>query len=168
MPLKAELLQFQSQCHNDSRCQERGPVLIWGTSPTVNCSCASIQCWRLQWNQRSCCQCLKLFVVFVQDIFNAFIKQNPILVHQLPCFWNVQLSDHTRSEQCYTEVSDLKVHTHTHKNHSIINVLLRTETLTVSAWQSSLHVPVTELTQILEYLLNHSEISNLGRTEDSL
>lgn len=45
----------------------------------------------------------------VQDIFNAFIKQNPVLVHQLPCFWNVQLSDHTRSEQCYTEVSDLKV-----------------------------------------------------------
>ncbi|XP_037649656.1 LARGE xylosyl- and glucuronyltransferase 2 [Sebastes umbrosus] len=44
-----------------------------------------------------------------QDIFNAFIKQNPVLVHQLPCFWNVQLSDHTRSEQCYTEVSDLKV-----------------------------------------------------------
>uniref|UniRef100_A0A667XD45 LARGE xylosyl- and glucuronyltransferase 2 n=1 Tax=Myripristis murdjan TaxID=586833 RepID=A0A667XD45_9TELE len=43
------------------------------------------------------------------DIFNAFIKQNPVLVHQLPCFWNVQLSDHTRSEQCYTEVSDLKV-----------------------------------------------------------
>lgn len=44
-----------------------------------------------------------------QDIFNAIIKQNPVLVHQLPCFWNVQLSDHTRSEQCYTEVSDLKV-----------------------------------------------------------
>lgn len=32
-----------------------------------------------------------------------------MLVHQLPCFWNVQLSDHTRSELCYTEVSDLKV-----------------------------------------------------------
>ncbi|TMS13472.1 LARGE xylosyl- and glucuronyltransferase 2, partial [Larimichthys crocea] len=46
-----------------------------------------------------------------QDIFNAFIKQNPVLVHQLPCFWNVQLSDHTRSEQCYTEVSDLKLQT---------------------------------------------------------
>nr|XP_061811239.1 xylosyl- and glucuronyltransferase LARGE2s-like [Nerophis lumbriciformis] len=44
-----------------------------------------------------------------QDIFNAFIKQNPVLVYQLPCFWNVQLSDHTRSELCYTEVSDLKV-----------------------------------------------------------
>ncbi|CAG5848498.1 unnamed protein product [Menidia menidia] len=47
--------------------------------------------------------------VCLQDIFNAFIKQNPVLVHQLPCFWNVQLSDHTRSEQCYTEVSDLKM-----------------------------------------------------------
>lgn len=44
-----------------------------------------------------------------QDIFNAVIKQNPFLVHQLPCFWNVQLSDHTRSEQCYRDVSDLKV-----------------------------------------------------------
>lgn len=47
----------------------------------------------------------------LQDIFNAFIKQSPVLVHQLPCFWNVQLSDHTRSEQCYSEVSDLKVRT---------------------------------------------------------
>ncbi|XP_061133355.1 xylosyl- and glucuronyltransferase LARGE2s isoform X3 [Syngnathus typhle] len=46
-----------------------------------------------------------------QDIFNAFIKQNPALVYQLPCFWNVQLSDHTRSELCYTEVSDLKLQT---------------------------------------------------------
>uniref|UniRef100_UPI00358F8CC7 xylosyl- and glucuronyltransferase LARGE1-like isoform X2 n=1 Tax=Myxine glutinosa TaxID=7769 RepID=UPI00358F8CC7 len=44
-----------------------------------------------------------------QDIFNAVLKQNPFLVYQLPCFWNVQLSDHTRSEQCYKEVSDLKV-----------------------------------------------------------
>lgn len=37
------------------------------------------------------------------------IKQNPDLVHHLPCQWNVQLSDNTRSEQCYMEVSDLKV-----------------------------------------------------------
>uniref|UniRef100_A0A8C5C3Y2 LARGE xylosyl- and glucuronyltransferase 1 n=1 Tax=Gadus morhua TaxID=8049 RepID=A0A8C5C3Y2_GADMO len=44
-----------------------------------------------------------------QDIFNAVIKQNPFLVHQMPCFWNVQLSDHTRSEKCYKDVSDLKV-----------------------------------------------------------
>lgn len=47
--------------------------------------------------------------VCAQDIFNAVIKQNPFLVHQLPCFWNVQLSDHTRSEKCYKDVSDLKV-----------------------------------------------------------
>ncbi|KAJ3612680.1 hypothetical protein NHX12_020945 [Muraenolepis orangiensis] len=45
----------------------------------------------------------------LQDIFNAVIKQNPFLVHQMPCFWNVQLSDHTRSEKCYKDVSDLKV-----------------------------------------------------------
>ncbi|XP_027899735.1 xylosyl- and glucuronyltransferase LARGE1 isoform X1 [Xiphophorus couchianus] len=44
-----------------------------------------------------------------QDIFNAVIKQNPFLVYQLPCYWNVQLSDHTRSEKCYKDVSDLKV-----------------------------------------------------------
>ncbi|XP_062973528.1 xylosyl- and glucuronyltransferase LARGE2 isoform X2 [Elgaria multicarinata webbii] len=44
-----------------------------------------------------------------QDIFNAVIKQSPALVYRLPCFWNVQLSDHTRSEQCYSEVTDLKV-----------------------------------------------------------
>ncbi|XP_053545281.1 xylosyl- and glucuronyltransferase LARGE2 [Bombina bombina] len=44
-----------------------------------------------------------------QDIFNAVIKGSSSLVYQLPCFWNVQLSDHTRSEQCYSELADLKV-----------------------------------------------------------
>uniref|UniRef100_A0A1B6CYE9 LARGE xylosyl- and glucuronyltransferase 1 n=1 Tax=Clastoptera arizonana TaxID=38151 RepID=A0A1B6CYE9_9HEMI len=44
-----------------------------------------------------------------QDIFNAVIKQHPYLVMNLPCQWNVQLSDNTRSESCYTEVTDLKV-----------------------------------------------------------
>ncbi|PSN31281.1 LARGE xylosyl- and glucuronyltransferase 2 [Blattella germanica] len=44
-----------------------------------------------------------------QDIFNAIIKQHPYLVYNLPCQWNVQLSDNTRSELCYTEVTDLKV-----------------------------------------------------------
>uniref|UniRef100_A0A5F8H4U0 LARGE xylosyl- and glucuronyltransferase 2 n=1 Tax=Monodelphis domestica TaxID=13616 RepID=A0A5F8H4U0_MONDO len=44
-----------------------------------------------------------------QDIFNAVIKQHPWLVHPLPCSWNVQLSDHTRAERCYSEASDLKV-----------------------------------------------------------
>jgi len=56
------------------------------------------------------CVCVCVCVcVHPQDIFNAVIKQNPFLVHQLPCFWNVQLSDHTRSEKCYKDVSDLKV-----------------------------------------------------------
>lgn len=44
-----------------------------------------------------------------QDIFNAVIKQHPYLVYNLPCQWNVQLGDNTRSELCYTEVTDLKV-----------------------------------------------------------
>ncbi|XP_076450091.1 xylosyl- and glucuronyltransferase LARGE1-like [Babylonia areolata] len=44
-----------------------------------------------------------------QDIFNTVIKQNPYLVYRLPCQWNVQLSENTRSEQCYSEVSDLKI-----------------------------------------------------------
>lgn len=44
-----------------------------------------------------------------QDIFNAIIKQHPYFVYKLPCQWNVQLSDNTRSELCYSEVTDLKV-----------------------------------------------------------
>ncbi|KAG8188320.1 hypothetical protein JTE90_008960 [Oedothorax gibbosus] len=44
-----------------------------------------------------------------QDIFNAVLKQHPYLIHKLPCQWNVQLSDNTLSEICYTEVQDLKV-----------------------------------------------------------
>ncbi|XP_022363252.1 LARGE xylosyl- and glucuronyltransferase 2 isoform X4 [Enhydra lutris kenyoni] len=44
-----------------------------------------------------------------QDIFNAVIKEHPGLVQPLPCIWNVQLSDHTLAERCYSEASDLKV-----------------------------------------------------------
>ncbi|XP_034500581.1 LARGE xylosyl- and glucuronyltransferase 2 isoform X4 [Ailuropoda melanoleuca] len=44
-----------------------------------------------------------------QDIFNAVIKEHPRLVQPLPCVWNVQLSDHTLAERCYSEASDLKV-----------------------------------------------------------
>lgn len=44
-----------------------------------------------------------------QDIFNAVITQNKYMLHEIPCQWNVQLSDNTRSESCYTEVIDLKV-----------------------------------------------------------
>jgi len=44
-----------------------------------------------------------------QDIFNAVIKSNPQLVFKLPCTWNVQLGDNTRSANCYKDVSELKV-----------------------------------------------------------
>ncbi|XP_045873627.1 LARGE xylosyl- and glucuronyltransferase 2 isoform X2 [Meles meles] len=44
-----------------------------------------------------------------QDIFNAVIKEHPGLVRPLPCIWNVQLSDHTLAERCYSGASDLKV-----------------------------------------------------------
>ncbi|XP_065578708.1 xylosyl- and glucuronyltransferase LARGE2s-like isoform X2 [Artemia franciscana] len=44
-----------------------------------------------------------------QDVINGVIHQSPHLVHRLPCFWNVQLSDNTLSEECYTSVSDIKV-----------------------------------------------------------
>lgn len=44
-----------------------------------------------------------------QDIFNAVIKEHPDMVLKLPCQWNVQLSDKTRSHICYKEAIDLKV-----------------------------------------------------------
>lgn len=44
-----------------------------------------------------------------QDIFNAVLFQEPRLMYRLPCQYNVQLSDNTRSELCYSEVADLKV-----------------------------------------------------------
>ncbi|KAM6158844.1 xylosyl- and glucuronyltransferase LARGE2 [Rhynchocyon petersi] len=44
-----------------------------------------------------------------QDIFNSIIKECAELVLLLPCVWNVQLSDHTLAEHCYSTASDLKV-----------------------------------------------------------
>ncbi|XP_014666068.1 PREDICTED: glycosyltransferase-like protein LARGE1, partial [Priapulus caudatus] len=44
-----------------------------------------------------------------QDIFNTVLKEHPYLLHNLPCAWNIQLSENTRSELCYSEVSDLKI-----------------------------------------------------------
>uniref|UniRef100_A0A8D8SAD0 Glycosyltransferase-like protein LARGE2 n=1 Tax=Cacopsylla melanoneura TaxID=428564 RepID=A0A8D8SAD0_9HEMI len=42
-----------------------------------------------------------------QDIFNAIISEHPYLVYTLPCQWNVQLSDNTKSDElCYTELTD--------------------------------------------------------------
>uniref|UniRef100_A0A4W3K9S0 LARGE xylosyl- and glucuronyltransferase 1 n=1 Tax=Callorhinchus milii TaxID=7868 RepID=A0A4W3K9S0_CALMI len=67
--------------------------------------------WEQMWRLTAERELMNMFSTSLadQDIFNAVIKQNPYLVYQLPCFWNVQLSDHTRSEQCYKDVSDLKV-----------------------------------------------------------
>ena len=45
-----------------------------------------------------------------QDIFNGLLKQHPYLLHRLPCQWNLQLSDNTRSEQiCSSGIHDLKI-----------------------------------------------------------
>ena len=44
-----------------------------------------------------------------QDIFNAVLKENSELVLTMPCQWNVQLSEHTKSDECYRDLSDLKV-----------------------------------------------------------
>ena len=44
-----------------------------------------------------------------QDIINAVIKNHPDIVYNVPCQWNVQLSDNTRSELCYSELTDIKV-----------------------------------------------------------
>lgn len=44
-----------------------------------------------------------------QDIFNAMLKQHTDLLFRLPCQWNVQLSDNTLSELCYSEVQELKI-----------------------------------------------------------
>lgn len=36
-----------------------------------------------------------------QDIINSVLKENRHLLYELPCVWNVQLSDHTVSYTCY-------------------------------------------------------------------
>jgi len=62
-----------------------------------------------------------------QDIFNAVITQNPKMLFEIPCQWNVQLSDNTRSESCYTEVTDLKVinnHFMRHCGQCSVNICL--------------------------------------------
>ncbi|XP_057340323.1 xylosyl- and glucuronyltransferase LARGE1-like [Microplitis mediator] len=44
-----------------------------------------------------------------QDIINAVIKDNPRMVFILDCTWNVQLSDHTISDQCYTKAKQIRI-----------------------------------------------------------
>ncbi|XP_023245616.1 LARGE xylosyl- and glucuronyltransferase 2 isoform X2 [Copidosoma floridanum] len=44
-----------------------------------------------------------------QDIINAVIKSNPKFVYTIDCTWNVQLSDHALSENCYNNVNQLNI-----------------------------------------------------------
>ena len=44
-----------------------------------------------------------------QDIINAVIKEYPHIVYRIDCTWNIQLSDHTLSESCYSDASRLNV-----------------------------------------------------------
>nr|XP_031315586.1 LARGE xylosyl- and glucuronyltransferase 2 isoform X1 [Camelus dromedarius] len=67
--------------------------------------------WEQMWKMTATRELLTLPATSLadQDIFNAVIKEHPWLVQPLPCVWNVQLSDHTLAERCYSEASDLKV-----------------------------------------------------------
>ena len=44
-----------------------------------------------------------------QDIINAVIKEHPSMVHKIKCTWNIQLSDHTISDLCYRDTSQINV-----------------------------------------------------------
>ncbi|XP_052800694.1 xylosyl- and glucuronyltransferase LARGE2s-like [Mya arenaria] len=67
--------------------------------------------WMSTWRQVAEKELLVMYHTALadQDIINSVLKQYPNLVKTLPCQWNVQLSDNTRSEHCYSEVSDLKI-----------------------------------------------------------
>lgn len=44
-----------------------------------------------------------------QDIINTVIKRYPSIVYRLPCIWNVQLSDHSLSTQCFMNTSTYSI-----------------------------------------------------------
>lgn len=48
-------------------------------------------------------------IVLKQDIFNAVLKEHPYFVYHLPCQWNVQLSDNSKSDKCYNQLEEPKV-----------------------------------------------------------
>lgn len=50
-----------------------------------------------------------------QDIINAVIKNNPKFVYTIDCVWNVQLSDHALSENCYSNADQLNVSSYPRK-----------------------------------------------------
>ncbi|XP_035530653.1 LARGE xylosyl- and glucuronyltransferase 1-like [Morone saxatilis] len=103
MPISSTFISAQLGFHNLSPRSPRVILLLLDRLRKLRWE----QMWRLT-AERELMSMLSTSLAD-QDIFNAVIKQNPFLVHQLPCFWNVQLSDHTRSEKCYKDVSDLKL-----------------------------------------------------------
>ncbi|CAG5079121.1 Similar to Large1: LARGE xylosyl- and glucuronyltransferase 1 (Mus musculus) [Cotesia congregata] len=57
-----------------------------------------------------------------QDIINAVIKNNPSMVYVLDCTWNVQLSDHTISDQCYSTAKRIQIlHWNSPRKQSVKN-----------------------------------------------
>lgn len=56
-----------------------------------------------------------------QDIMNTVLKQYPHLVYDVPCYWNTQLSDHTRSESCYKNNKIKVVHWNSPKKFNVNN-----------------------------------------------
>lgn len=44
-----------------------------------------------------------------QDIINAVIKERPFIVYKIKCTWNIQLSDHTISDICYRDTSQISI-----------------------------------------------------------
>lgn len=44
-----------------------------------------------------------------QDIINTLIKAMPSIVYNLSCSWNVQLSDHTHSDECYLNADQYQI-----------------------------------------------------------
>lgn len=61
------------------------------------------------------------YLFILKDIFNAVIKSNPQLVFKLPCTWNVQLGDNTRSA-----VSDVLSHKWNCLRRILLNVWAKT------------------------------------------
>ena len=41
---------------------------------------------------------VSILAITLQDIINTVIKHHPLIHYIMPCYWNVQLSEHTLSE----------------------------------------------------------------------
>ncbi|GAB1865524.1 Glycosyltransferase-like protein LARGE1 [Camponotus japonicus] len=44
-----------------------------------------------------------------QDVINAVINEQPNIVHEIDCTWNIQLSDHTISDTCYRDTNRINI-----------------------------------------------------------